>query len=75
MTFSKASLIERDLTPTVSGGGLDDRSASGRGEPFCFTGQEREMAEFEKRLRAADLAIVRTSTPHHPYHLIEAQAC
>lgn len=42
---------------------------------FSLTGQEREMAEFEKLLRAADLAIVRTSTLHHPYHLIEAQAC
>lgn len=42
---------------------------------FSLTGREREIAEFEKLLRAADLAIVRTSTLHHPYHLIEAQAC
>ena len=42
---------------------------------FGYTGRERDVAEFEKLLRAADLAIVRTSTLHHPYQLIEAQAC
>jgi hypothetical protein len=41
---------------------------------FAFTGQERELAEFEKLLGAADLAIAHTSTLHHPYHLIEARA-
>jgi hypothetical protein len=40
---------------------------------FAFTGRERDPSEFEKLLRAADLAIVRTSALHHPYHLIEAQ--
>jgi len=42
---------------------------------FGFTGRERDLTEFEKLLRAADLAIVRTSILHHPYQLIEAQAC
>ena len=42
---------------------------------FAFSGQERELAEFEKLLRAADMAIARTLTLHEPYHLIEAQAC
>jgi hypothetical protein len=42
---------------------------------FAFTGRERDLTEFEKLLRAAGLAIVSTSTLHHPYHLIEAQAC
>jgi hypothetical protein len=42
---------------------------------FGYTGRERDLTEFEKLLRAADLAIVKTSTLHHPYQLIEAQAC
>jgi O-methyltransferase domain len=42
---------------------------------FGLTGQEREMAEFEKLLQAADLASVRTTPLHRPYHIIEAQAC
>jgi hypothetical protein len=42
---------------------------------FAYTGRERDLTEFEKLLRAADLTIVSTSTLHHPYHLIEARAC
>lgn len=37
-------------------------------------GLEREMAEFERLLDAADLAVVRTAPLHRPYQLIEAQA-
>jgi O-methyltransferase domain len=39
-----------------------------------FSGRERDLDEYEKLLRAADLAIVKTSPLHHPYHLIEARA-
>lgn len=42
---------------------------------FGLGGREREIKEYENLLRAADLAVVRTSALHRPYHLIEAQAC
>jgi hypothetical protein len=36
--------------------------------------RERDVNEYENPLRAGGLAIARTSSLHHPYHLIEAQA-
>jgi O-methyltransferase domain/Dimerisation domain len=40
---------------------------------FGFSGRERDIKEYEKLLRTAGLAIVKTSRLHHPYHLIEAR--
>lgn len=40
---------------------------------FSLTGQERELAEYEKLLNAADLRIAKTTALHQPYQLIEAR--
>jgi SAM-dependent methyltransferase len=40
---------------------------------FSLTGQERELAEYEKLLNAADLRIAKTTALRKPYQLIEAR--
>lgn len=40
---------------------------------FSLTGQERELAEYEKLFTAADLKMAKTTVLHRPYQLIEAR--
>jgi O-methyltransferase domain len=40
----------------------------------AFTGQERDLVQFERLLDAADLVITTTTPLHRPYQLIEARA-